>query len=101
MRMMGSHPPGRMAMTLSDPDVITATIPRFREISGIGRSRIYEMLDAGELDSVYVGARRLIVVDSYRRLLAQLQSAGPPTEPVTGRRGWHRKRDETAERGAS
>jgi hypothetical protein len=60
-------------MTSADIDVITATIPRFREISGIGRSKIYELLDAGELESVHLGARRLIVIDSYRRLLGRLQ----------------------------
>jgi hypothetical protein len=61
-------------MTSDTTEIITATIPRFREISGIGRSRIYELLDAGELESVHVGARRLIVVDSYRRLLARLKA---------------------------
>jgi hypothetical protein len=54
---------------------ITATIPEFRRLSGIGRSRIYELLDAGELESVHLGARRLILLDSYRRLLARLQAA--------------------------
>jgi hypothetical protein len=66
-------------MTPDTTDIITATIPRFREISGIGRSKIYEMLDAGELESVHVGTRRLIVVDSYRRLLARLQAAERPS----------------------
>jgi len=60
---------------ISDSHVITATISRFREISGISRSRIYEMLDAGELESVHVGARRLILIDSYQRLLAKLKAA--------------------------
>jgi hypothetical protein len=58
-----------------DADPITATIPEFRRLSGIGRSRIYELLDAGELDSVHIGARRLILIDSYRQLLARLQAA--------------------------
>jgi hypothetical protein len=68
-------------MTPDTTDIITATIPRFRELSGIGRSKIYAMLDAGELESVHVGARRLIIVDSYRRLLTRLQAA-----EITGRR---------------
>jgi len=55
--------------------VATATIPRFREISGIGRGKIYEMRDAGEPESVHLGARRLIVIGSYRRLLAQLRES--------------------------
>jgi hypothetical protein len=60
---------------LEPSDRITATITEFRRLSGIGRSRIYELLDAGELESVHLGARRLIIVDSYRRLVARLQSA--------------------------
>jgi hypothetical protein len=73
-----------MVMTSPDIDIITATIPRFREISGISRSRIYELLDAGELESVHVGARRLILIDSYRRMLARLRAAQEPSAAFTG-----------------
>jgi hypothetical protein len=59
-------------MTSDTTDIITAMIPRFREISGIGRSKIYILLDAVELESVHIGARRLILVDCYRRLLTRL-----------------------------
>jgi hypothetical protein len=58
-----------------DLEPITTTISEFRRLSGIGRSRIYELLDAGELGSVHLGARRLIVIDSYRRLLTKLKAA--------------------------
>jgi hypothetical protein len=44
---------------------ITAPISEFKRISGISRSRIYELLNSGELVSVYVGARRLIIIQSY------------------------------------
>ena len=65
-----------------DPcDRITATIPEFRRISGIGRSRIYELLDAGDLESVHLGTRRLILIDSYSRLLARLQAAQAEKRP--------------------
>ena len=65
-------------------DRITATIPEFRRLSGIGRSRIYELLDSGELESVYIGSRRLILIDSYRRLIERqrgrrLAAPSPPT----------------------
>jgi hypothetical protein len=63
-------------MTSDTTDIITAMIPRFREISGIGRSKIYIMLDASELESVHAGARRLILVDSCRRLPTRLQAEG-------------------------
>jgi len=78
----------------SDSDVITATISRSREISGISRSRIYEMLAAGELEWVHVGARRLILIDSYRRLLVKLKAADAeagnrrhPADPAHAGRG--------------
>ena len=69
---------------LDPSDRITATIPEFRRLSGIGRSRIYELLDAGDIESIYLGTRRLILIDSYRQLLARLQAApkgGAPRRP--------------------
>jgi excisionase family DNA binding protein len=51
-------------------DIITATIPEFCRISGIGRSKTYELIASGEIESVVCGGRRLIVVDSWRRLVA-------------------------------
>jgi predicted DNA-binding transcriptional regulator AlpA len=53
---------------------ITATIPEFRRISGISRSRIYELLDAGELQSVHIGVRRLIIIQSYLDLIERQHS---------------------------
>jgi hypothetical protein len=84
---------------LDQSDRITATIPEFRRLSGIGRSRIYELLDSGDLESVYIGTRRLILVDSYRRLIerqratqsrpdahARPRSAPSPITPPTSQR---------------
>ena len=62
-------------------DIITCTIPEFRRLSGISRSRIYELLDARELESIYIGARRLIVIDSYRRMIERQRTAQTPSAP--------------------
>jgi hypothetical protein len=51
------------------PGVVTATISRFEEISGLGKSTVYSMFATGELEFVYIGKRRLVVMDSYRRLI--------------------------------
>ena len=67
-----------------DTDIISATIPEFRRLSGISRSRIYELLDAGELDSVYIGTRRLVIIDSYRRLIERQRAAPRPAPPPRG-----------------
>jgi predicted DNA-binding transcriptional regulator AlpA len=50
-----------------------------RRVSGISRSRIYELLDAGELESVHIGSRRLVLIDSYRRLIERQRAAAPPS----------------------
>jgi hypothetical protein len=52
-----------------ETDIITATIPEFRRLSGISRSRIYQLLGSGGIESVHIGARRLIVIDSYLQLV--------------------------------
>jgi hypothetical protein len=59
-------------------DLITATIPEFRRLSGISRTRIYELLDAGELESIHIRTRRLIIIDSYRRLVERQRGQQPP-----------------------
>jgi predicted DNA-binding transcriptional regulator AlpA len=69
----------------TETDIITATIPEFRRLSGISRSRIYELLDAGELESVHIGARRLVIVDSYRQLIERQRGRQAPTAPVPSR----------------
>lgn len=42
---------------------------------GIGRSKLYELLQAGELESVHIGACRRIPADSLNALVARLRSA--------------------------
>jgi hypothetical protein len=60
-----------------DTGIITATIRRFSEISGIGRSKVYELLAEGSLESIHVGSRHLIVLDSYRRLIKRQCAKAP------------------------
>jgi len=57
---------------------ITATVAEFCRISGIGRSLTYEMIGDGRLDSITIGKRRLIVLDSYRRLVERQRVTAPP-----------------------
>ena len=65
---------------LDPPDRISATIAEFRRLSGIGRSRIYELLKTGELESIHIGSRRLILIDSYRRLIERRRQSAAPTK---------------------
>jgi hypothetical protein len=69
-------------------DRITASIGEFCILSGLGRTKIYELLGAGELDSILIGKRRLVIVESYRRLIerqraARAQTGAAPPAPRT------------------
>ena len=44
-------------------------ISRFCQLYGIGRTKTYELIDAGKLDTVKVGRKRLITEASARRAL--------------------------------
>lgn len=53
------------------PDAaIAATINRACQLSGLGRSTIYELVKSGRLKSSTIGKRRLILLDSLREVLA-------------------------------
>jgi hypothetical protein len=55
---------------------ITATIAQFLRLSGLGNTKTYELIGDGTLITVAVGRRRLVVVESYLRLLERLQATG-------------------------
>jgi excisionase family DNA binding protein len=55
-------------MNIQDP-IITATIGEFCRLSGLGRTKVYELLGDGTLASITFGKRRLIIIDSYRALI--------------------------------
>jgi excisionase family DNA binding protein len=48
------------------------TIPRAVEVSGIGRTRIYELIREGKLEAKKEGRRTLILADSLRRHVESL-----------------------------
>ena len=56
--------------------LITSTVGNFCRVTGIGRSKTYELLAAGDLDSIKIGKRRLIILDSYRKLIEQQRAKG-------------------------
>jgi len=53
----------------SASDPITCTVKTAREVSGLGYTKIWELIKAKELETVRVGRRRLIIYESLRRLL--------------------------------
>jgi len=60
-----------------DPDSpvmpICVRIPQAVRLTGISRSRIYELLKAGDIDYVKVGNSTLILVESLHRFIDSLR----------------------------
>jgi hypothetical protein len=68
-------------------DRITAPISEFCKLAGIGRSLVYEMIGDGRLDSILIGKRRLVVIESYRRLVERQRAASVQTTAHNQTRG--------------
>lgn len=50
---------------------ITVRIPAAIQMTGIGRSKLYELIAEGAIDVVKIGTATLITVESLHRLMAQ------------------------------
>jgi excisionase family DNA binding protein len=48
---------------------ITCTVRTALETSGLGRTKLYELMDSGRLESIKIGKRRLIKIESLEKLL--------------------------------
>lgn len=57
-------------------DRISAPVSEFARISGLGQSTVWAMISDGRLETVAIGRRRLVLLDSYKRLIEGLR-AGP------------------------
>lgn len=51
------------------------TVPTAAQFIGISRSRVYELLAAGELDGKIIHGRRIVLVDSLMNMLGNAPSA--------------------------
>jgi hypothetical protein len=68
------------------PGLITASVKKFADLSGIGESTIWRLVRERQLETIAIGRRRLIVVESFRRLIeAQRANPVPPFPMPRGR----------------
>lgn len=58
-------------------DKLLLTATEAASALGIGRSKVYELLRAGSLRSVRIGAARRIPADALRDYVSALQPTGP------------------------
>ena len=58
------------------PERITCTVDDACAFTGVGRTKLYEEITAGRIQSTRVGKRRLILVASLLRRLRAVEKAG-------------------------
>jgi len=69
-----------MAIDTSAMDPISVKVPEAVRLSGLSRSRIYELMRSGDIEFAKVGSSTLILVDSLRGFIVSRRtgnSAGP------------------------
>jgi excisionase family DNA binding protein len=49
---------------------LTTSVAEARKSLGIGHTKLYELINSGDLKTIRIGRRRLIIVDSIERLVA-------------------------------
>ena len=67
----------------ADLKPITTTVAEAKRLSGLGHTKLWELIGSGVLETVRVGRRRLVIYASLCRLLApdgqsQLRRRGRP-----------------------
>jgi excisionase family DNA binding protein len=56
----------------ADPKRITVTINETCRITGLGRTKVYELIGQRKLKAVAIGRRRLVVYSSIEELMHQV-----------------------------
>lgn len=60
------------------PAPLLLTIPEAGRVLGLGRTTMYELMGAGEVEVVHIGRAARIPVQSIERFIARLRSASHP-----------------------
>jgi hypothetical protein len=60
-------------------DTITVRISVAVRISGIGRTKLYELIRDGRIETIKVGTATLVLIDSLRGFLDSLRRKQPPS----------------------
>ena len=61
---------GRVAESVPFADRLSCTIEEACEATGLGRTKVYELIGSGQLVTTKIGRRRLVMVQSLIALLS-------------------------------
>ncbi len=61
--------------TKANPKLILYTVEQFCEATGIGRTKVFELMGSGELETIRIGRCRRIPVSAAMRWIDQKLSA--------------------------
>ena len=64
-----SNPPSEEPKSIPFVQRLTCTINEAREVTGLGRTKLYELMGTGHLITTTVGRRRLVLVSSLQALV--------------------------------
>jgi excisionase family DNA binding protein len=68
-RVTSSIPKSVESKTIPFGQRLTCTISEACEVTGLGRTKLYELMGTGQLATTTVGRRRLVLVSSLQALL--------------------------------
>jgi hypothetical protein len=66
---------------------ITAPIGQFCRDNGVGRTKVYQLIGDGEIDSVTIGRKRYIIAQSYIDFLRRQARSAPTIASPNPRAG--------------
>ena len=66
------------------PDPISVKVPEAVRLTGLSRSRIYELMKRGDVQYAKVGSSTLILVESLRAFIHDHRSPGPAAASSRG-----------------
>ena len=62
-------PPTARAETMPPPEPLAVRIPEAMRLTGIGRSKLYELIASGDVQTAKIGTCTLITFASLRQLI--------------------------------
>jgi hypothetical protein len=71
---------------------LTVPVSVFRQVmGGIGQTKAYDLIDDGEVETIKVGTRRLVVYQSILDYIGRQMQAQATLQRVLSGRGWPRR----------